>query len=379
MPWKTESVMTQRKRLIEVMLLEKRNVSAICRQLGISRKTAYKWLKRYEAHGLQGLIDASQCPHTQPNKTNEGIEKVVVHTHENYPYWGPYKLQQYLLNEQLLEQVPSPRTIGKILKRHGYQVIKGDLSSPATLRFERSRPNELWQMDFKGSFMTRLQRCFPLTILDDYSRFSIELQACKNEQGSTVKERLLEVFRVYGLPEQINVDNGNPWGASDLESYSSIHVWLMKLGVRLSHSSPYHPQTNGKDERFHRTLKLEVLHQRLYRNLEDIQEAFDAWRAIYNFKRPHQGIGNQVPAKRYAASSKHLPRNLLKPAYESDCIVRKVDAVSGLFSFKGNLYRAGKAFSGEYVALKETNESDVFAVYFMDTLIKKLHIVEKTG
>lgn len=225
--------------------------------------------------------------------------------------------------------------------------------------------------------MTKTSRCYPLTIIDDHSRFSVALQACQNEQGEIVKAVLSSVFENYGLPKQINVDNGNPWGCSDLESPSSVQVWLMKLGIRLSHSAPYHPQTNGKDERFHRTLKLEVLHQRLYSGINDIQSEFEAWRHIYNFKRPHQGINNQVPASRYHPSNTPFPKRMAKPEYDQDCTVKRVSHGGGLVRYKGNRYRVGKGLAGEYVALKETNQPNELAVYFMDTFIKKIHLGDK--
>jgi transposase InsO family protein len=272
--------------------------------------------------------------------------------------------------------VPSHPTIGNILKRHDCEVIKNNKSNPAKKRFEREQANELWQMDFKGSFMTKAHRCYPLTILDDHSRFSIGLKACKNETGATVKMHLTKVFEVFGLPEQINVDNGNPWGSSDLDSLTSLNVWLIKLGIKLTHSSPFHPQTNGKDERFHRSLKLEILHQREYKNEDDIQKAFDTWQHIYNYKRPHQGINNEIPSSRYQVSRRKFSDKLPEYNYGSDEIVRKVSDKTGLFRFKGKRYRAGKALSNEHIAIKETEQTNRFAIYLMDKFIKQFSLQE---
>lgn len=281
-----------------------------------------------------------------------------------------------MINNHILSHVPSHTTIGKILKRHGYEVIKNQKSHSAKKRFERPQPNDLWQMDFKGSYMTKISRCYPLTIIDDHSRFSIGLKACPDETNKTVKRHLTTIFKEFGLPEQINVDNGNPWGASDLESYTSLNIWLIKLGIRLSHSAPYHPQTNGKDERFHRTLKLEVLHQREYNNHKHMQSTFDQWQHIYNFKRPHQGINNQTPSTRYHTSSRELPHRLDTFNYEDGEVVRKVSRENGYFRFKGGRYRAGKALGSEYIAIRETDKTDQFAIYFRDSLIKKFTLRE---
>ena len=374
MPWKEESVMCQRLKMIEQMLLPGTKISDLCERFGISRKTAYKWLSRYEEEGMAGLEDMSREPHNQPQKSTKAFEDIVINTHKEYPYWGPRKLRDYLLHIEKLQPVPSHTTLGRILKRSGYKVITSHKSSPATSRFEREEPNELWQMDFKGSFMTDKNRCHPLTILDDCSRYSIELHACKNEQEGTVKERLIEVFKDYGLPKQINVDNGAPWGCSGLNSVTSLKIWLYKLGVYVSYSAPYHPQTNGKDERFHRTLKLEVLHDRKYKSCQDIQYTFDSWQHIYNFKRPHEALNGKTPGSRYHVSPKKLPDKLPQPEYPSDAIVRKTKEKDGSFSFKGGVYYAGQALGGEYIEIRETDKTDEFAVFFMDQFIRKCKI-----
>lgn len=376
MPWKEESVMSQRKKLVEQMLLQGTKKSDLLSSYQVSRKTAYKWLNRYKAGGLEALADASRVPCHQPNKSTNEVEAKVIQIHKEFPYWGPYKLRHYMIAHAILPQVPSHTTIRNILKRNGYEVIKAQQSHAATMRFERTAPNDLWQMDFKGSYMTKVARCYPLTILDDYSRFSIGLKACHDETNQTVRNHLIAIFKQFGLPNQINVDNGNPWGSADLNSYTSLHIWLIKLGIRLSHSSPFHPQTNGKDERFHRTLKLELLHQRQYHNLCDMQLAFDTWQHIYNFKRPHQGIHHQTPSSRYQVSSRQFPSTLPSPEYAPGETVKKVSDKNGLFRFKGKRYRAGKGLSNEYIVIRETDKSDQFAIYFMDNFIKKISLQE---
>jgi len=376
MPWKEESVVSQRLRLIEQMLLPGADVSNLARTFGVSRKTAYKWLNEYNKGGLAALKDKNRSPITQPNRSSKRVEKVVIAAHKDFPYWGPYKLMQYIVNEKRLKKTPSHTTIGNILKRNGCEVINNNKSHPATRRFEREQPNDLWQMDFKGSFMTKEHRCFPLTIIDDFSRFSVGLKACLNERRDTVKSQLISIFKEFGTPCQINVDNGNPWGSTDLESLTSLHVWLIKQGIKLTHSAPYHPQTNGKNERFHRSLKLEVLHQRKYKNNREMQKAFNEWRHIYNFKRPHQGIENKTPGSRYKASYRKFQENLSDYDYANCEVVKKVSKLNGFFSFKGKRYRAGKALNNEYIAIKETDRSDQFAIYFMDSFIKKFDLKE---
>lgn len=372
LPWNEESVMSQRQRLIEQLLLPNANVSAICTSFKISRKTAYKWLSRYRTGGLSSLDNRSKEPFIQPNKVSSEMEALIVKSHEENPFWGPRKLRDYLLHVKNMSDVPAHTTFSRVLKRHDCQVIKSNKSKPATIRFEREQPNDLWQMDFKGSFMTESKRCYPLTILDDCSRYSIALTACDNETSKVVKDHLTTLFMEFGMPNQINVDNGNPWGSADLTSYTSLQIWLMKQGIKVTHSAPFHPQTNGKDERFHRTLKLEVLHQRSYKSNE-IQEVFDTWKHKYNYERPHEALGGKTPAHVYRVSSKQFSEKPIVFEYEEG-IVKKVNPTNGTFRFKGERFKAGKALGGEYIVIKETDKSDEFTVFFMDNFIKKVKL-----
>ncbi|MBU0455229.1 MAG: IS481 family transposase [Gammaproteobacteria bacterium] len=374
MPWKEESVMRQRLELMKQLCASDRTVQEVCDQWGISRKTAYKWLKRYQTKGLAALNNRSRAPKKQALQVSHKIEAQVIEAHCRYRSWGPNKLRDYLIHIQEEKDIPSHTTIGRILKRNGCEVMKNNRSKPAVLRFERATANELWQMDFKGHFKTEQERCYPLTIIDDHSRYAVCLKACRNEQMLTVKERLIDVFRRYGLPEQINVDNGNPWGSSNSKSYTALQIWLLKLGIKVSHSAPYHPQTNGKDERFHRTLKLEVLHQKRYVSLEEVQEAFDEWQYIYNYRRPHLALGGEAPSSRYKESKRRYPERLLEVEYEEGAMVKRVDAKSGSIYFKGSRYRIGNGLYGEYIELKETERADQVAVFFMDQFIKNLRL-----
>jgi hypothetical protein len=224
-------------------------------------------------------------------------------------------------------------------------------------------------MDFKGHFPLGQGRCYPLTVLDDYSRYAIGLQACANEQGNTVKGQLTALFRSYGLPESMLMDNGNPWGTQGDPSYSTFQVWLMRLGVRVYHGRPFHPQTQGKDERFHRTLNAEVLQGRSFRDLEHCQRAFDAWRPIYNWERPHQALDMAVPGQRYRPSPRPFPESLPPVAYgPEDVVVRKVQA-DGTITFQGSIFRVGNAFQGLPIALRATPEDGVWDVFFMTHLV----------
>ena len=206
-------------------------------------------------------------------------------------------------------------------------------------------------------------RCHPLTVLDDHARYSLGLQACGNQQDQTVRERLTTIFQRYGLPLRMLMDNGSPWGDAGDQQWTAFGVWLVRLGIGVSHGRPYHPQTQGKEERFHRTLKAEVLDGKSFADLEQCQRAFDTWRHIYNHERPHEALDMGVPADRYKPSPRTFPPTLPAIEYGPTDAVRKVD-VNGFISFKARSWRIGKPFKGLPIALQPTATDGVFAVRF---------------
>jgi transposase InsO family protein len=218
-------------------------------------------------------------------------------------------------------------------------------------------------MDFKGRFAMVSGHCYPLTVLDDHSRFALGVEACADQQEETVRGRLTNIFRRYGMPQRMLMDNGSPWGYDLEHPHTSLTVWLMWLGIGVSHGRPYHPQTQGKDERFHRTLDAELLSRHSFRGLEECQEAFDHWRDIYNLERPHQALDYATPASRYQLSPRQFPEVLPPLEYEDPKLVRRVDD-KGKVHFKGRAFRIGKAFVGMTVALRPTVTNGVWDVLF---------------
>jgi hypothetical protein len=206
--------------------------------------------------------------------------------------------------------------------------------------------------------------CHPLTMIDDHSRFALCLAACANEQGTTVKTHLGMTFRRYGLPEAMFVDNGGPWGFTLDEPWTGLGVWLLKLGVNLIHSRPYHPQSRGKNERFHRTLKAEVFAFERFRDLAAVQRALDRWRGIYNLDRPHEALGQEVPASRYRPSARPMPDRLPCVEYDSHEIVRSVSTTKAYVSFKGRLWKVPQAFRGERLAIRPLSTDGRYGVFF---------------
>jgi transposase InsO family protein len=290
-----------------------------------------------------------------------------------HPTWGGEKLRKYLLSEGYKNLPKSEKTFDRILKRYGLITAEESEKHKAWKRFEHEHPNDLWQMDFKGYFKTLNGPCHPLTLLDDHSRYCLLIRSCGDERGETVKEALTQVFREYGLPRGMTMDNGSPWGYSGEQDHTYLTAWLIRLGIKVSHSRPNHPQTQGKLERFHRTLKEELISAYQFNDLRDAQEGFDWWRSLYNEKRPHGALSLEVPSSRYRPSERDYPLALPTIEYDEGFIIRKVQ-VDGTISFKGKEYRIGKAFSGQPVGLKKDEEESIYHVYFCHQKVVKIDL-----
>ena len=363
MPREVSTVVFRRKEFVTLAQSEGANISELCRRMKISRKTGYKWLNRYVEYGDEGLFDLSKRPHHSPNRTSQEVEQLVVDLRREYPTKGSHVLAR-MLSDRGCDLVPSKSTITAILRRNGLIEPSESDSRQSYKRFEHDEPNDLWQMDFKGHIpMSRGGRCHPLTVLDDHSRFSLGVRACLNEQGQTVQDHLTSIFGQYGIPSAILVDNGSPWGNDLAHPFTPLTVWLMQLKIRVVHSRPYHPQTLGKLERFHRSLKAELLQGSDYTDIDHCQRSFDRWRDFYNLERPHHSLDLDTPASRYTLSPRPFPQVLPAIVYDIDDEVRAVD-VSGRISFRGRTFGVGKAFRGERVALRPTSTDGIWDVYF---------------
>jgi transposase InsO family protein len=370
--------MSSRLEFVLLALKPGANMRALCRTYGVSPMTGYKLLSRYKDLGEQGLLDQSRRPSSSPRRSSDELEALVLALHEKYPCWSGRKLQCLFP-----QGIPPPHhsTIDAILRRHGKSIqIDGTKAPAARHRFEHPAPNCLWQMDFKGHFaLTHAQsgRCHPLTVLDDHSRFSLGIKACSNERRETVQEALTRIFRTYGLPERITCDNGAPWGSHTKGCLSAFDVWLVRLGIRPSHSRPYHPQTQGKDERFHRTLKFEVIDRQGFGSIEACQEAFDSWRDLYNLIRPHDSLEKKPPISRYQASARPFPETLPTIEYETGAQVRKVKA-NGYISFKGGEFFVGEGLFGQPVAIQAGSTKGTHTVWFCSQLVGKIDLRKTT-
>lgn len=375
MPFVERNIMSEREEFVMFAAREGSNISMLCERFGISRKTGYKWLDRHReaGHCADWSGDRSRRPRMSPGRTAGEMEAQVLQVRAEHPAWGGRKIRHVLIGAGL-HGVPSASTVTAILARNEQISPEASRAARPYVRFEHEAPNRLWQMDFKGHFAMSAGRCHPLTVLDDHSRYNICLAACANEQGDTVRTHLTEVFRRYGLPDQMIMDNGAPWGDAAGSPWTPLTVWLLTLGIRVSHGRPYHPQTQGKDERFHRSFKAEVLSNNCFATLADCQRRFDAWRSVYNRLRPHQALGMAVPASRYVPSPRPFADACPPPDYdegETVLIVRQ----KGELRYRGKTLHLSKAFSGHRIAIRQNHhDNDKIDICFGAQCIKTVDL-----
>jgi transposase InsO family protein len=304
------------------------------------------------------------------------LEREVVRLRQQHPSWGGRKIARRL--QDLGRAQLAPSTVTSILHRYGLISPEGSAAAAPVQRFEHAQPNELWQMDFKGTFNTVAGPCYPLTVLDDHSRFNLALGANAQTGAAQVQPQLEAVFERYGMPARINTDNGPPWGAPGAVGHSltRLAIWLIRLGITVSHSRPNRPQTNGKIERFHRTLNMEVISTRLWADHAQVQRHFDRWRSIYNLQRPHEALELQAPVQRYRASPNTFPRALPPITYGSDDIVVRVTE-QGVARFKHAKVVVSQALKGLPVAFRPRHDEDgAYDLYFCHQRIARLDLRE---
>jgi transposase InsO family protein len=290
-----------------------------------------------------------------------------------HPAWGGRKLHHALARQGMV-QPPAPSTITAILRRHG--LLAADPPPRDFIRFAHAAPNDLWQLDFMGHRPLDQGRVHPLTLLDDHSRFALTVTACADEQQTTVQDHLTTVFRRYGLPRRLLSDNGSPWGSAGRGGLTALEAWLWRLGIDVRHGRAYHPQTQGKGERFHGTIAAEVFATRQFPDRATTQTAFDAFRACYNLHRPHEALADAVPADRYTPSARPFPETLPEIVYGADEQVRIVTA-HGSIQWQRQRYFVSRGLSGQPVAVRPTPEDGCWAVYFCHRQVASIDLAQR--
>jgi transposase InsO family protein len=355
--------MEQRREFVMLFEGEGVNRRELCRRFGISPQTGYALAGRYREAGEAGLADRSRRPRRSPRRTAAAMEALVLAVRDEHPTWGGRKIGRRL-RDLAHDGVPSASTITEVLRRHRRLDAAASAARQQPARFEQAAPNELWQMDFKGHFPLAGGRCHPLTVLDDHSRYALGIRACGDETETTVRGELTAIFRCYGLPQRMLMDNGSPWGAANSEHrYTRFSLWLLELGIAVSHGRPYHPQTQGKDERFHRTLLADAIGRRHFADLGQCQQRFDCWRLVYNAERPHEALGLATPITRYRPSERRFPEKLEPFDYGPGAILRRVSD-TGWLSFRNRPFKLGRAFVHRRVALRPSVPDGCFDVVF---------------
>ena len=359
MPWEEKTVNDQRAEFVARAILGEESMSALCREFGISRPTGYKWVERFRSG--EGLCDRSHAPLLRPFRTDPGTEQRIVDARAEHPTWGARKLQRYLTDKDDGSAVPAASTINDILKRSGLVSEAATAQHTPWRRFEMAAPNDLWQMDYKGHFgLLDGSRCHALTLLDDHARFSLGLDAKENERWAGTMASLVRIFREFGLPRAILCDNGAPW-SDNQGGYTPFEIWMMQMDVLPMHGRPLHPQTQGKDERFHRTLKEDLLDRRPLADLAEAQREFDLFRDCYNNERPHAALGLDVPAKHYRSSPRAYIEAPGEPEYDSGKTLRKVNC-KGYISVRRRYYLS-ESFIGRYIELRPAADDTVVLAY----------------
>ncbi|MDR3740845.1 MAG: IS481 family transposase, partial [Terracidiphilus sp.] len=319
MPWKLMDIREQRVQFVVAASRLEKPFGSLCEEFEISRPTGYLWLERYRLDGIKGVAERSRRPRFSPAQTLPALENQVVWARQRYPDWGARKLQE-LLRRRGVELARS--TIHRILLRRG--LVRPQDRHPAALeRFERRRPNELWQMDFKGP-MTARQKMGPLSVLDDHSRYVIALDKLENQRTEAVREHLESAFQRCGLPESMLMDHGTPWWSMPSSGgLTVLSLWLMRQGIGLHWSRVRHPQTQGKVERFHGELQ-RALDCRTGKQ-EPTQAWLDCYRWEHNYVRPHEALEMATPSTRWYPSPRRYDPHPPAWEYESGAWVRKVD------------------------------------------------------
>jgi len=378
MPWKECTAMQAKEQFIREAKIGILSFSSLCAKYKISRQTGYKWLNRERLLGPAGLIELSRRPKRSPKQTTAEVEAEILRIRSEHTDWGGRKIRKIIEREGKFT-IPAASTITAILRRNGKLDKEQCEKRGAITRYEYEKPNQLWHMDFKGNFLLLDETlCYPLTIIDDHSRFLVGLKACPDEKALTVQKHLSEIFKKYGMPERILIDNGAPWGDDEDSPYTFLTTWMMEMGIAITHCRPYHPQTNGKNERFNLTLQNEVITKQGFENLEEVQARFDEWGEMYNTYRPHDALGLEVPASRYKPSSQRFPEGLPVPDYGSTAIVRRTDQRGKIF-FEGHRLRLGKAFPKKKVEIRPTTTEGVIEVYYFNFKIAHFDLRNRKG
>lgn len=364
MPWNESAPMDERVKFVAVRLAGEEPFSATCARFGVSRKTGYKWMERYEAGGVAELADRSRAPLTHPHAVSDEVSAELIGARKEYPRWGPRKLLVIVRRRRPDLELPATSTVGELLKREGLvrKKRKRIRSAPyAEPLGGYVAPNSVWCADFKGHFPVAGRRCHPLTISDGYSRFLLCCKALPRPLFGPTRKAFERTFRQYGLPEAIRTDNGSPFSTLAPGGLSRLAVWWIRLGIRPERIEPGRPDQNGRHERMHGTLKAEVCRSPRH-SFTSQQSAFDAFCDEYNNVRPHEALDLETPASKYHPSPRSFPNRLPEIEYPSHFeLVRAYP--NGVITLRGSQWYVSNAVKQEVLGLQAVDDGR-WRVYF---------------
>jgi transposase InsO family protein len=370
MPWQERNALEHRNEFITAWLKRERSLTYLSREYGISRKTAYKWIDRFEAEGRAGMQERSRAPKSSPQTIDQTMAAAIIKERQKYPTWGARKLRLSLQRQQPEEAWPAASSIGELLKREGLIAARRPRrrTPPYTQPLAHAQgPNQVWCADFKGWFRCGDgERCDPFTITDAYSRYLLCCRATEKSDGTHVRAVMEAVFREYGLPAAIRTDNGSPFASRAPGGLSRLSMWWMQLGIRHERIEPGCPEQNGRHERMHRTLKQETANPPAA-NWRRQQAAFVAFERMYNQERPHQALEGKTPAEVYAASTRSYPVRLPELAYPAGIHLRRISQQGSLKRHCERTFLS-EVLARQTVGLLETEE-EFFEVYYGMLLI----------
>lgn len=374
MPWKISSVLGERLRFVRAVLKHHQSFSAVCQSFGISRQCGYKWLQRFQREGRTGLRNQSRRPRSSPQRLARRWRDILQHLRRRRGHWGAKKIRHHLRHQFPRRRLPAVRTIAKWLPRlcpmpkrhrhtrHGPRLRLPPLTQPLA-------PNQVWTVDFKGDFRTADgARCFPLTVRDLFSRFVLAVRVLPHQRQATVRRCFITLFRRYGLPQIIRVDNGSPFGSTGAQGLSALSVWWRTLGITVEFIRPGHPEENGAHEQMHRELKRGTARPPAPQRSAQ-QRRSDRWRQDYNTLRPHEALGGRRPAQMYRRSRRSY-RGPQPVRYRRGMVARQVRH-NGQIKWQGRFRFIGEAFARLPVALHRQTPG-VYEVYFQKLLLGTL-------
>lgn len=366
MPWKDMSIMDAKIEFINEFRSGAWSMAELCRQFGISRTLGYKYLRRYELLGLDGLSEASRAPAVHPNQTAAFQESAIVALRKDHPNWGAEKIITILKDQHPDLSWPSLSTGNEILKRNGLVVPRRRIRriTPIFPIFAPKAPNETWSADFKGKFrMGNGVYCHPLTVADSFSRYLFAVKGLLSPCYVDTRKAFESVFKNFGLPQQIHTDNGIPFAVAwALARLSPLSVWFIELGIEPVYSDPGHPEQNGRHERMHRDLKAEVTKPPA-KSLGAQQRKMTNFMIEYNHLRPHKALNNITPAKVHLPSERQFPNKIRDWDYPSNFQVQRVYHNGAIRWTSHAWVTLTNSLIDRYIGLEEL-DNDIWRVYF---------------